>query len=183
MKVFIFALCLLLTQGIEALPAQVILIRHAEKPVQGNTLSLKGKERAAALAPYFMESPEVTVYGTPVAIYAQSAPKTDSSVRPIETVTPLALNLKMVINNHYGRDEYRKMIDEIKNNPNYNGKLVLICWEHEVIPEIARAFGTSQSPSRWAGDTYDRCWLLGFQGTRVSFRNLPQKLMFGDSAK
>jgi len=42
--------------SLHADPAQVILIRHAEKPEQGHDLSLPGRQRAAALVPYFREN-------------------------------------------------------------------------------------------------------------------------------
>lgn len=168
--------------NIKALPAQVILIRHAEKSHQGNSLSLKGRERAAALAPYFMEDPDVTVYGPPAAIYAQAADKPDSSLRPIETVTPLAQTLKLAIKNQFGKDDLAKMVEEIKTDPSYYGKMVLISWEHSSLPELARALGATQSPARWNGDTYDRVWIIGFHpGSKVSFRNVSQKLMYRDS--
>ena len=54
-----------------AQPAQVILIRHAEKPPTGNMLNTKGRERAAALVPYLLETDDLTKFGKPVAIYAQ----------------------------------------------------------------------------------------------------------------
>src|SRR4051812_2923021 len=78
-------------------PAQVIIIRHAEKPDDGNELSLRGEERAAALVPYFLKTGELLKFKTPVAIYAQRPKDADSSLRSIETVKPLAdaLHLKV----------------------------------------------------------------------------------------
>lgn len=49
-------LCFLATVScfsLHAAPAQIIIIRHAEKPPEGNQLSIKGMERAAALIPFF----------------------------------------------------------------------------------------------------------------------------------
>ena len=42
---------------IVALPNQVIIIRHAEKPLIGNELSEKGFERSNALRFYFQYDP------------------------------------------------------------------------------------------------------------------------------
>ena len=49
-------------------PDQVIVMRHGEKPDQGDDLSLKGNERAAWLVPFFKDGDN----GTPVAVYAGS---------------------------------------------------------------------------------------------------------------
>ena len=94
-----------------AMPAEIIIIRHAEKPVQGNQLSLQGRERAAALAQYFLGDLDVLEFGPPVAIYAQSQKHGSSSVRAIQTVKPLADALHLRINDSFNRDDYRRMID------------------------------------------------------------------------
>lgn len=169
--------------GADAAPAQIMIIRHAEKPPKGESLSTKGRERAAAFAPFFMETKELLIHGTPIAIYAMKPAKADLSERPIETVTPLAEALKLTINQTYERDDYKRMVDEIMNNLSYHEKSVLICWDHSVIPEIARAFKAFQSPNRWQPEIFDRTWLItsGVNG-KVTFQNLPQRLMYGDTS-
>lgn len=165
-----------------ALPAQVIIMRHAEKPPSGVDLSTKGKERAAALVPFFQNTPELLHYGGAAAIYAAAAPKESSSKRSIQTVQGLADALKIPVSDRYEVDDYKAMVEEIKTNPAYVGKMVMICWEHHVIAEIARAFGVLQAPARWPGEVFDRTWVITFQSMgRPTFQNLPQRLMFGDS--
>src|SRR6476659_2168979 len=91
-------------------PAQVIIIRHGEKPdPEGAELSLKGRERAAALVPYFLGDSDVLEFGPPVAIYAQAQneKKKESSVRSIQTVTPLAEALHLEVNHSIKRDDYQ----------------------------------------------------------------------------
>ena len=130
-------------------PAQVLIIRHAEKPDVGNHLSLQGQERAAALVPYFRGTAAVLRFKTPVAIYAQAMKKPTSSGAPIETVQPLADALHLTLNTSFERDAFKSMVCEIMGNPAYAGRSVLICWEHDVIPGIAAAFGAA--PRRRAG--------------------------------
>jgi hypothetical protein len=161
-------------------PAQVILIRHAEKPAEGDGLSLKGQQRAAALVPYFLGTPEVLQYKTPVAIYAQKSTKGRPSLRPVQTVQGLADTLKLTLI-QYPHDDFAKMVQEIDSRPEYEGKMVLICWEHHAIPDIARAFGAKDAPGKWHGESFDRIWVLTFQDDKTTFRDLPQKLMFGDA--
>lgn len=179
-----YFLIILLTVGesVQALPAQVLIIRHAEKPPSGDLLSLKGKERAAALVPYFTETKELLSYGAPVAIYAMKPSKEDSSERPIDTVKPLAEALKLTINTNYERDDFKKMVEDISKEITYSNRTVLICWEHYHIPEIARAFKALQSPGRWPNEVFDRVWMITISPTgKATFQNIPQKLMFGDS--
>jgi hypothetical protein len=166
-----------------AQPAQVIIIRHAEKPDEGNELNERGQERAAALVAYFQGRPEVLQFKTPIAIYAQSPKKEDSSLRPLQTVKPLADALKLSVVQAYTRDEYPKMVEEILSNRDYKGKMVLICWEHKVIPDIARSLRATDAPAKWHGSVFDRTWMITFNSRRdPSFKDLPQRLLFGDSA-
>jgi hypothetical protein len=165
-----------------AQPAEVIIIRHAEKPVKGNELSLEGRERAEALAPYFLGTAELLEFKAPVAIYAPLPTHEHSSVRSAETVAPLAGALHLTINQTFRKDQIGDLVEEIDSDPRYSGKTVLICWEHKVIPDIAKAFGVEDSPKKWHGETFDRTWIIKFQsGAKPVFRDLPQKLMFGDS--
>ena len=163
-------------------PAQVILIRHAEKPPEGNELSQKGRERAAALAPYFLGRPEVVQFKTPVAIYAQGLKKEDSCADRWRPYKALAAALKLAVIDKYTHDEFPRMVEEILSRPEYDGKMVLICWEHKAIPDMARAFGVKKPPE-WPGAVFDRTWIITFSADKKpSLASLPQKLMYGDSA-
>jgi hypothetical protein len=178
-----WAISVLLALPICAGPAQVVIIRHGEKPEHGNNLDERGKERAEALVGFFKDNPGVLEYGTPVAIYAMKPGPDDESQRPIETVEPLAKALDLKIHAEFGHDEYPKMAEEIKNSAEYDGKMVLICWEHKVIPQIAKALGVESAPAKWHGNVFDRVWVVSYSmdGEVKSFRNLPQHLLPGDS--
>lgn len=162
-------------------PAQIILIRHGEKPAEGHGLSQRGKERAAALAPFFQGNEHVTRFGTPVAIYAQPVGGGHKSLRPVQTVQPLADALKLKVIEKFVHAEYAKMIDEIMTNAAYDGKMVLICWEHHALVEMAKVLGVADPP-KWHGDSYDRCWIFTYpKDGGVQFRNRPQRLLYGDA--
>jgi len=167
-----------------AAPAQVILIRHAEKPASGNELNTQGFQRAKALVGFFENTPSMTRYGTPVAIYAMAPKDQTGSVRPIQTVTPLADSLGLKINTAYKKDELTLLIGEILNTGAYDGKMVLVCWEHNMIPKIVKGFGWDGAPQSWDGSVFDRAWVLNFtDGAVVSFEDIPQRLLPGDSAQ
>jgi hypothetical protein len=174
-----------------AAPAQVILIRHGEKPAQGSELNAQGFQRAKALVAYFQTEPAVTRYGTPVAIYAMAPKNAAGSVRAIQTVTPLAAALKLPINKDYLRDQTAELVKAIMETPEYDGRMVLVCWEHSVIVDIAAALaaygGSDQAvkdslPTAWAGQVFDRAWVLDFTGSKVTaFKDVPEHVLPGDS--
>ena len=174
-----------------AAPAQIIIIRHGEKPAQGNELNEAGFRRAKALVKFFETEPAVTQHGTPAAVYAMAPKNSDGSVRAIQTVTPLADALELTINEFYTRDQVNELVKDIMENADYKGRMVLICWEHKVIVNIAAAlaaYGNSDQsvqntlPASWSGDAFDRVWIFNFSGNKVvSFQDLPQRLMPGDS--
>jgi len=165
-------------------PAQIIIIRHAEKPAVGNNLSPRGEERAKALVGFFKTNPAVTRFGTPAAIYAMT-PKTDGKdARPLETVVPLAKSLGLAVNTNIPKADVAGLAKAVMRDPAGAGKMVLIAWEHHLIPAIAKAFGLTSAPETWPDDVFDRAWIINFDGGKpVSLQNVPQHLLPGDSAR
>ena len=182
-----FAVLLLAAASAFAQPAQVILIRHAEKPDDPDDIHLntKGRQRAAALVPYFQETPELLKFGPPAAIYAaRPGGGGIKSQRCPETVQGLAKALKVEVLMPWRNDDYAKLAKEILAEKQYAGKMVLVCWHHSTLPELAREFKAPGVPATWPDRTYDRTWVLTFPNDGpVVFENLPQRLMFGDSKK
>lgn len=187
------AAALFCAAAVQAAPAQVVLIRHAEKPGHSNELSEQGFKRARALPRFFASEPAVTRYGPPAAIYAAAPKHEDSSIRSIQTVTPLAESLGLEIRADYTRGQVTKLARDIMENPAYEGRMVLVCWQHGAIPEIAwelARYGGSAAavqlalPQGWPEEDFDRAWLLDLsRGKVVSFKNIPQRLLPGDSLK
>lgn len=174
-----------------AAPAQVILIRHAEKQLEGNQLSEKGYKRAEALVNFFLTAPAVTGYGTPAAIYAAAPKNEDSSIRSIQTVTPLARTLGLTINTGFTRGQAHKLVADIMENPKYTGRMVLVCWQHGHLTDIVRElaeyspYGPAAQvafPVEWHDARFDRAWIIDlYRGRVVSFKDIPQRLLPGDS--
>lgn len=173
-----------IAQSLFSLPAQITFIRSAETETEGGALSTKGKVRVAAYVPYFTDTKELTLHGPPVAIYVIGGAKDGEAASAAETVKPLADSLKLTIKTAFSRDDFKKMVDEIKKDVGLSGKNVLICWDSAQIPEITRAFGAFQSLSTWRKDDYDHVWIVTFASNgKASFQRLPQKLLFGDSPR
>ena len=159
-------LCAALAASAVAAPAEVILIRHGEKPEDGPTLNARGYERARALPQLFETDARVLAFGRAVALF---------SARPAKA-------LGVAIDTRFTKDDIAALVRAVLTNPAYDGKTVLVCWEHKKIPGIVRAFGWAGAPAGWNDAVFDRLWILDFDGAKpVRFRDLPQRLLPGDS--
>ncbi|MBC7457881.1 MAG: histidine phosphatase family protein [Bdellovibrionaceae bacterium] len=180
---FIASLFFCIVQFAQAMPAQIILIRHGEKPDIGDELSSQGWERAKAL-PNLFKRAEFKQYGDPVALYAMNKKGKQGSIRAIQTLKYVSDYFKLAVNTNYTRDEVSNLVDDIKKNHKYDGKMIIICWEHKVLIDIAVELGVQQ-PLSWPEDQFDRAWILDFNssGQFETFRNLPQQILPSDSKK
>jgi hypothetical protein len=166
-----------------AQPAQVLIIRHAEKPSEKSAvnLSLKGQERAMAFVPFFTQTPDLIYQGLPVALFATKVIPRDLSHFALETVEPLSQRLRLLTDAHYAKWDYANLAQEVLTNVKYRRKTVLICWNHEYIPRLAAALGVYPEPSPWPEKVYDRVYIIKYKGGQASLENMPQRLLFGDS--
>jgi broad specificity phosphatase PhoE len=173
----------------------------------GRHLSIQGSARAAALPTLFVSAqPQLSCglrhklaefhghyheiptrgkaprFPTPNFIFATE--RTKHSKRPIETATPLATALNLPINDGYGESpaEIKKMTNAILKELAFAGKIVLICWHHGTIPDVAKALGVLKPP-KWDGKVFDRVWQITFPQGKAVLKDLPQMLLYGDSAK
>jgi streptogramin lyase len=181
-----------------ALPRHVLIIRHAEKPDDPADIHLtrRGEERAQALPQLFVASPErPDPFPTPDFLFATRP--TDKSVRPIETLTPLSMKLKLPIDRGYrnflpadadvdkkvDRKGVVELADEIIGNKKYAGKTVLICWHHGTIPDLAGRLRATGYPKKWKDAVFDRVWQISYdERGAATFADRPQQLP-GDSPK
>jgi hypothetical protein len=173
---------LLLSASSFAFPSKVVIIRHGEKLDTGVDLSPRGYQRAEALVGFFQNNTLVNNAGAPVAIYAADPKKATSSMRPIETVTPLAKSLNLIIDTDFNRDQFAALASEILANPDYTGKTVVICWTKETIIDLMDAFGVTDGPTQWKSSVFDRALVLNFDENGLSqFLDIPQNILPGDS--
>ena len=178
---FLLFACLTLTSSLCAIPEQVILVRHGEKPKTGINLSQKGQQRAAALAPYFIGTTQLNQYGSPIVIYAQAQKDSTDSLRPIETMTPLAAALNMKLNTTYTKDQTKDCAQDILTNATYAGKMVLCCFEHDALETLAHKLGVKPKP-KWPNSVYDWVWIINFDSKgKASLQQIPQQLLYGDA--
>jgi hypothetical protein len=121
-------------------PRQIVILRHAEKPddPRDPDLSPAGEERAKLLGTLIPER-----FPNPDFLFA-SAPSRSSN-RPVETLTPLAGITKLPLNQSIADQDYPVLAADLLNKPKYDGKLVIVCWHHGNIPDLALALGLPQA--------------------------------------
>ena len=124
-----------------------ILIRHGEKPSTGDDLSPRGYQRAACLINHF-RSANIT------HLFAYTDHNTR---RPVETITPLAASLNTSIDTSIGRDDVDKLVAKIASLPAH--AVALVCWEHKVLHDIAKALGVDYAPD-YDKDEFDLQWTV-----------------------
>jgi hypothetical protein len=169
---------LLAVQNAFALPAQIILLRHAEKPADESDTHLapQGRVRAAALVSFLTTAPQLVTNGPPVALFAVQPTVEGRSLRPRETLEPLAKYLKLPIQVPYPAKDYAALARKILHDPAYDGKQVIICWVHASLAELAEELGVRPKPADWGRNVFDRLWLISYHGDQASLEDLPQKL-------
>lgn len=170
------AVWLMISEPLKAQPREILIIRHAEKPDSADdpNLTPRGYARAVALVQFFSAS-----FDTPDYLFATQASK--HSNRPVETITPLAGALHMPVDSKVADADYLLFAQDILTNPQYTGKMLIICWHHGTIPALAKALGISDPPQSWPGTVFDRVWRIQYADSGPTLANLSQHLLFGDS--
>jgi hypothetical protein len=196
------------------MPSKIMLIRHAEKPHgsdQGVTnkdepdpesLIVRGWQRAGALVALFDPAEgalQNTNLAVPTVIYA-SNPVTSSdasgdkagkkkigskSERPLETITPLAKRLNLSPDLSFVEGQEHDLATAVLKASG----VVLICWQHEEIPDITKHIVGANPPSppypaSWPDDRFDVVWVLtppAGPSQPWGFVQVPQQLLDGDS--
>lgn len=183
-SIFLAAVVLLLAAPTFAVPARILIIRHGEKPADSSNpnLSPQGYQRAQILPTLFSKQPQLLTYGKPVALFAFNNSDGHSN-RGVETATPLAGSLGLQLNTSYSPTQTSEIARLILGTPAFTAKMVMIVWRHSDIQNLAMALGVSNAPA-WSASVFDRIWEIDLdpQGHVVSFKNLPQNLLPGDSA-
>lgn len=123
----------------------------------------------------------------PDFLFATLRSSSDSSNRPVETITPLSQALALKIGQPYTDNHYSKLKSLILDNlDTYGGKVILICWHHGKIPDLAGKFGVPASQlapwSPWPGTVFDLVFNITWDSNGNA--NLAvgyQQLLFGDT--
>jgi hypothetical protein len=158
----------------------VLIVRHAEKPEEGASLTPAGFARAQAYTHYFnpflLDGKQLRIN----ALYAGH--DTEGSMRPRLTLEPLSHALHLPLDTDYGTDDPAGLADHLRSTS--HGDHVLIAWRHKKIPALVEALGGRPSEiipgDTWPNDVYDWVLVLRFnaEGRLASEQRLqePQPL-------
>jgi hypothetical protein len=199
-------------------PAVIYIIRHGEKPAdlpqaghgqpapvptapfgvdyQGNqnehSLLPRGWQRSGALAALFDPALGVPQAGllVPTALLSppyvdQKGNDTTTEHRTCQTIQGLAGRLNVQIAHDFKEGHEGTLADRVVST--YSG-VVLICWEHGHIPDIANNLPTIPGtviPQKWDGARFDVIWTFtlvpGSAPALYTFGQVPQQLLSGDT--
>lgn len=175
---WLLGICLALALPLHATPAQVIVIRHGEKPSRKDSkhLSPAGWERAERLSDYLKQTPELTKCGMPAALIAAHVTKDGGGQRTSETLEPVSKELHLPIETPYMSDHPEKLAAMILSSKKYEGKTVLICWVHEHIPALIEALGIHPAPEKLSDDVYDTVYSIRYSEKGSSLEILHQDM-------
>ncbi|WP_214073842.1 histidine phosphatase family protein [Mucilaginibacter sp. dw_454] len=138
---------------------RIIILRHAEKPNQGDNLSCAGFDRALKLPAVIKAK-----FGVPDYLYvpAPSTGKVTKSLRMTETISPLAIKYNLAINTNYDTDETAQLAANILKKTG----TVLVVWEHDNISGIIKALDVDTKKLKWKGDDFDSLWIVTIKGNQ-----------------
>jgi hypothetical protein len=143
-------------------PATVVvyIIRHGEKPPNGDNLSCQGQNRALALQNVLYAKLKVPDH---TFIPSVGSGKSTAHSRMFQTVSPFAIKYNLVLNSKYGEKDVQGVAKDILKK---NGT-VLMVWEHSAIPGVAAALGV-KGTLKWPDDDFDSIWIITVSGSGAS---------------
>jgi hypothetical protein len=152
-------------QVLPAGPGRIVLIRHGEEPsdIGDPHLSKDGRARAKAFVEFMTHDPAMIRLGKPAAIFATETTKDNNGQRTQETVAPLATTLRLRVLTPYHSKDYDKLAKRVLSDPSLAGKTVVVCWNHEWLPQLAAALGVTPEPTKWKGKVYDLVYVITYK--------------------
>jgi len=135
---------------------KVVIIRHGEKPEEGDNLSCQGENRALKLP--------AVLYGKfnkPAHTYVPSLEigRATKHARMLQTVSPFAIAYNLKVNSQFDANDTSGIAKEILEKTG----TVLLVWERSVIPDIARRLKVDHPPT-WESSDFDSIWIITYDG-------------------
>jgi hypothetical protein len=133
---------------------KIVIIRHGEKPENGDNLSCQGESRALQLPAVLYQK-----FNLPDYTYVPSLglDKSTKHARMFQTVTPFAIKYNLTINSKYDEKDYSTIAQKILEKTG----TVLMVWEHSAIAPLAEALGVKNPPT-WSGKDFDSIWVITY---------------------
>ena len=137
---------------------RIVIIRHGEKPAEGDNLSCAGLNRALAL-PAVLNELMPTPPNLAFVPVINTGGKDTTRVRMLQTVMPYAVQHNLTINSNFMVENTKAFARQLRR---LRGT-VLVVWEHHNIVEIAKDLGLGNVPD-WPDDDFDSIWDIRFSG-------------------
>ena len=124
----------------------LLVMRHAEKLKDDGDphLDPAGFTRAQKLVAYIPGA-----FGMPNAIIA--AADSRHSVRPRETVTPLANSIPLPVLTPFADAQFAALAATLLDSNAFPQQLIVVCWHHGELPQLMAALGAP-------ADSYPQSW-------------------------
>jgi hypothetical protein len=134
---------------------KIVIIRHGEKPPEGDNLSCAGLNRSIQL-PGALDKKIGAV--NVILVPSLKMGKSTGVARMYQTVVPYAIKHGLYINTKYDVDDVEGLVGGIKKQ---NGT-VLVVWEHKHIHKLLQGLGID-SGDKWDDDDYDSIWIVTYK--------------------
>jgi hypothetical protein len=72
----------------------------------------------------------------------------------------------------FGKDHVDKMA-ALLLSAECAGKYVVVCWDHENLPGLARAIGVAGIPDKWPHDDFSKIWQIAPDSSRADIQQPP----------
>jgi hypothetical protein len=174
-------------------PSKIIFIRHAEKPENGvvgvspsgtedgESLTVKGWQRAGALISVFAGAPAAVNKLVPNVVFASGLGVDSASRRPQQTVTPLVQHLSMTGRVDFVTSHLKEELQPLMGDVLTRDGVALICWEHKRIPALVRLLPHApEVPNQWDDLRFDVTWIFDRDGDTWRLSQAPHLLLQGD---
>jgi hypothetical protein len=153
-------------------PSRLLIMRHGEKTGDNFDphLSAQGQQRAERLVTYISQT-----FGRPDFLIAAKSSK--KSLRPYDTLRPLADALGLTIKEKFDDDETDALVEHMGASENYAGKSGVIAWRHGNIPSLLAALGAPDGsyPQPWDDRVFDLIIEMTFvEGTAPRLRQITE---------
>lgn len=133
---------------------KVVIIRHGEKPENGDNLSCQGENRALQLPAVLyrkFNKPDFTF------VPSLNMGKSTKHARMFQTISPFAIKHNLTVNSEYEENAYSKIAQKVLEKTG----TVLMVWEHSAIPPLAEELGV-ENPPAWDGKDFDSIWIITY---------------------
>lgn len=146
----------------EKAPLKVIIIRHAEKPDDGDNLSCQGLNRALALPQVLYSKFRLPDY---IFVSSINTGKKTGTARMYQTIVPFAVKYNLKIDTKFDVGNEKGLCQSILKKSG----TVLIVWEHDNIPAIAQELGVTGGDKKlkWKGSDFDSIWIITFKNGKA----------------